>query len=157
MTFEEYASLGSDQFFFQAHFYNWYDKYLSTIPTLFIRYETLFDNVEVLLDFLGIPKTNIDSFPKKKKRSSSLSDIPIETRKKLDGMYGDFSSELSRLDDVEIRQAGKRKMFSMTYLTKPYIRAIGTQYSYPLKMFFRKLNPRLYVKLKKIITKSNQS
>jgi hypothetical protein len=150
MTLQEYASIGSDRLYFKNHFYNWYHKYLATIPTLFIRYETLFDNVEFLLDFLDIPKTSIDSFPQKKERSSSISDIPVETRKQLDVMYGDFSSELSRLDDVEIRQAGNRKMFSMAYLTTPYIRAIAAQFLYYCKGLLRSHSPRIYRMLKNI-------
>ena len=157
MTLHEYALIGTDRFYFKDHFYNWYHKYLATIPTLFIRYETLFDNAEFLLDFLDIPKTSLDSFPPKKERLSSIIDIPVETRKQLDLMYGEFSNELSRLDDVEIRQAGNRKMFSMPYLTKPYIRAITSQIPHLCKGLLKSHNPRIYRMLKKIKQLTNHS
>jgi len=150
MTLQEYTSIGVDKFFFQDHFNNWYHKYLPSIPTLFIRYETLFDNLEFLFDFLEIPKARIDTFPREQKRSSNLSDISVETRKQLDVMYGDFSRELSKLDDVEIRQAGNRKIFSMTYLKTHYIRAIATQIPDYSKYLIKKHSPRIFGLLKKL-------
>lgn len=74
MTLQEYASQGIDKLHFRNHFYNWYEKYLSVHPTMFIRYDTMYDNVELLRDFLNLPKDFVDKFPEKK------IELPIEKR-----------------------------------------------------------------------------
>ena len=153
MTLREYASQGIDKFCFRNHFYNWYDKYLAACPTMFIRYETIFDNVEPLLDFLDLPNSCIDSFPKKKKRASTLEEIPVETLKHLDHIYGDFSDELAKLDDVEIRKRANHRIFSMTYLKSPYRKA----FSIELKLLLKNHTSKIYTMLRKIKQLTNRS
>jgi len=150
MTLQEYASIGVDRLFFKNHFFNWYDRYLTAIPTMFIRYETMFDNVEPLLDFLDIPLDHKDNFPKKKKRSTTIEEIPAETVNQLDKMYGDFSGELAKLDDIEIRQNKNRKIISMSHLTTPYLRAVAEQVAYDQKNLLKDHSPRIYTMLRNI-------
>lgn len=150
MTLQEYASQGIDKFYFREQFYNWHDKYLSSYPTLFIRYETLFDNVEPLLDFLDLPKDCIEGFPEKKKRNSAIDEIPVSTRKQLDLMYGDFSDELAQLPDVEIRQRTTPNFWEMPYLKSPYLKAYIGQAAFETKELLRKFAPQLYTLLRKL-------
>lgn len=153
MTLQEYASEGIDKFNFSNNFYNWYDKYLSSYPTMFVRYESIFDNIEAILDFLDLPKECIENFPKSKNRSSSIQDIPVETLGQLDNMYGDFSDQLEKLDDVEIRVNENQKTSKIRYLTPPYIRAFVDQLIYELKERLKKYAPKIYTMLKVIINK----
>lgn len=153
MTLQEYASQGIDKFRFRNHFYNWYDKYLAACPTMFIQYETIFDNVEPLLDFLDLPNSCIDSFPKKKKRASTFEEIPVETLKQLDHIYGDFSDELAKLDDVEIRKRAKHRIFAMTYLKSPYLKA----FAFDLIALLKNHTPNIYTMLRKIKQLTNRS
>lgn len=104
MTLDEYAAAGVDSFYFERHFFNWYESYLTGIPTLFVRYETLFDNVQSLLEFVGLPET-IANFPRKTARNSLRDTIPTHTLKALDQMYGEFAVQLKKLSDVEVRQS----------------------------------------------------
>lgn len=127
MALEEYASLGIDRFHFEKHFFNWYDKYLTGIPTLFVRYETIFDNIGQIFEFLNMPRSSIKSFPKKRKRESMKEEISSETAKCLDIMYGDFAKKLDELSDIEIRLDGDRRMFSLKYLDKRYGKALAGQ------------------------------
>jgi len=150
MTLQEYASQGIDKFHFREQFYNWHDKYLSSSPTLFIRYETLFDNIEPLLEFLDLPGDCIEGFPKKRKRSSAIDDIPVVTRKQLDLMYGDFSDELAQLADVEIRKRTNRNFREMPYLKSPYLKAYIGQAAFESKELLRKYTPQLYTLLRKL-------
>ena len=137
MTLQEYADRGIDKFHFRNHFYNWYDKYLSVCPTMFVRYETIFDNVDSLVEFLDLPKDCVDSFPKKKKRASTIAGIPLKTRQQLNLMYGNLSDEFEKLDDVEIRQRTSQKSRAMTYLTSPYLNSIVEQPAIELKLLLR--------------------
>lgn len=133
MTLPEYASLGVDRFHFEKHFFSWYDKYLTGVPTLFVRYESLFDNVERILEFAGIPKSSANSFPEKRKRESMKEQVSAETAKCLDIMYGEFAKKLEKLSDIEIRQDGDRRMFSVKYLDKRYRKALAGQAIHKLK------------------------
>ncbi len=148
MTLQEYASLGVDKFNFRNNFYNWYEKYLSTYPTMFIRYENIFDNVGAIIDFLDLPKECIDSFPKNKNRNSSISDIPAETLKQLEHMYGGFSDELAKLDDIEIRKNTNRGFFVISYLSWPYLKAFFEQSSYESKALLKRHCPKIHTMLK---------
>lgn len=126
-TLEEYLSAGVDKFHFRDHFYNWYEDYLSAVPTMFIRYDALHANAESVLDFLDIPMTEIDGFPPYKARESDLSRLDAETRRMLDAMYRDFAEELRAMDDVQIRQSDRRRVLSAKHLSMPYLKAYVVQ------------------------------
>ena len=156
MTLQEYASQGIDKFCFRNHFYNWYEEYLSVHPTMFVRYETIYDNLKSLQDFLNLPQGFLDRFPKKKSRTATLEKISPEIRDRLDRMYGDFSDELARLDDVEIRARSNRKMFMMTYLKNPYLKALAGQCLSESKIRLKEYIPPIYSTLKRIKHSTNR-
>lgn len=114
MTLEEYASEGIDKFGFADHFHNWYQAECMN-QILFVRYETLFENLSPILDFAQLPKSAIDVFPQKRKRESLEMNIPKQTYRQLQNMYGDFLNELERLPDIEIRGGKKMSPFEMTF------------------------------------------
>ena len=149
MTLQEYAEAGVDRFFFREHFYNWYDTYLSPVPTLFIRYETLFENVGPLLDFLELPPECLQSFPARKSRHSVLADIPEATRMQLNTLYGAFARELECLDDVEIRCRAEGGRIA-PYLRGAYLRACRDQVMFEGGILLRRLAPALYSWLQKL-------
>jgi len=134
MTLHEYALLGRDKFYFEDHFFNWYERHLTAIPTLFVRYETIFDNVHSLLEFANIPDSAVHDFPKKKKRESRRETISTETMKLLDKMYGSFASKLEKIDDIEVRCKGNRRLFVIHYLSKEYCRALSKQAIYEVEL-----------------------
>ncbi len=157
MTLQEYAALGVDRFLFEEHFFNWYEKYLTGIPTLFVRYENIFDNVSDLLDFAEIPVDAIKKFPQKKKRKSTQDAISQETANLLDKMYGDFAKQLREMNDIEVRQSGTRSVFSPKYLDKPYRNALAKQTAFEAKELLRKHTPMTFAMLKKVKGLSNRS
>lgn len=118
-SLEEYAASKADLFQFRTHFYNWYDKYL-VHPTMFIRYESIFDNIEPLINFLNLPKSAIDSFPAKKPRKSILEEVNSKTISSLTDIYGSFANELNNLEDIEIRYPQADKSLTKTYFSAPY-------------------------------------
>lgn len=137
MTLESYTAQGIDKFNFRDNFYNWYDKYLSVCPTLFIRYETLFDNVDALVEFLDLPQDCLTNFPKKKKRASSLEQLPRKIQQQLDQMYGDFNEELRKLNDVELRQRKTPQNLPLKFLKNPYLNALAEQPAVEFKLLIR--------------------
>ena len=67
VTLERYAAEGTDMFYFKEHFNSWL-KLSKFYPTLFIRYEKIWDNLETIYGFLGIPEEEIGLFPERRKR-----------------------------------------------------------------------------------------
>jgi hypothetical protein len=119
MTLQEYADQGVDCFLLKEHFWNWYDRFL-THETMFVRYERLFDNREALLNFLDIPASEIESFPKKKERASKESEIPPDVSRKLEDIYGDFRDDLAQLEDIEVRKRHSPIFLIKKCLREPY-------------------------------------
>lgn len=103
MTLEEYASQGVDRFGFRDHFFNWY-KADCMNPILFVRYETLHDNLQQIFDYAGIPKSAYGKFPEKIERKSLQTDISEQTIEQLNQIYEDFLNDLEKIPDIEIRE-----------------------------------------------------
>jgi hypothetical protein len=133
MTLAEYAYLGNDGLHFENHFQNWYSRYL-THPTMFIRYETIFDSVEAILDFLEIPLAYSKEFPAKKERLSIDLGISPEIEKGLDKIYDNLNHRLSELGNAEVRVPPSP--FFMSYIDKIYLKAINHQIGDSLKRHF---------------------
>ena len=110
LSLEDYAKAGVDQFQFRRHFYNWYQDYLIH-PTLFIRYEKIWEHKEEIFKFLDLPMSELENFPEKKERRSKLADLSEPVLSGLDTMYGDFVKELNEIGGCVLRgeeYAGKR-------------------------------------------------
>ena len=102
LTLEDYAKAGVDQFQFRRHFFNWYQDYL-VHPTLFIRYEEIWDHKEEIFKFLDLPMSELDNFPEKKERRSKLADLPEPVLSGLNTMYGAFVKELDEIGACVLR------------------------------------------------------
>jgi len=101
MTIEQFASGGVDRFYFQEHFSNWY-KSLHTNPVLFLRYETLYDNLEKIFDFLDLPRELVTMFPPFKTRESNKLELSANTLEQLQMIYHEFNSELKQIPDMTV-------------------------------------------------------
>lgn len=144
MTLNNYASIGADKFFFRDHFYNWYkDSYL-VHPTIFIRYESIYENITTLCNFLSLPTTAISNFPKKKSRSSSERDLSEKTFMQLNKIYEKFTCELNNMQDVEIRLKSKSAFSAVNYLKKPYLKALALQYNKEIRVYLKNILFSLY-------------
>lgn len=145
MSLEQYASNGVDQFLFRSHFYNWYESYLFH-PTMFIRFERLWDHIDLLIRFLGLPESAINEFPEKKQRNSDPALIPKATMNGLQRLYGSFSNDLKALDDVEIRRRNQYKttdiLFSRNFriaLTSGFKYAMAHKLKNFMRSYYQKI------------------
>lgn len=102
MTLDEYAAQGRDLMGFERQFLNYYEHHLIH-PTLFLRYDTLWENLGVLQKFLGISGDEMQEFPPKAARKSEELIVPLETLEKLGEMYRPFQQRLNRLGDAFVR------------------------------------------------------
>ncbi len=89
MSLDTYAAEGIDKFQFENHFLNWSERY-SQYPVLFIRYEKIWDHLDELLEFAGIPIEEKRLFPEKKERKSEAMTIAEPVQSSMREMYGNF-------------------------------------------------------------------
>jgi len=148
MTLEEYAAQGIDRFHFRRHFFNWYDGYLAARPTMFIRYETLFDNVRPLMEFLELPSDRVASFPTREVRTSTADEIGSKTLEQLNDMYGGFANELAQLNAVEVRQGSGYWSRPGRYFEIPYLNAYAGHGAFEIKGLMLRYAPKVYTKLR---------
>jgi hypothetical protein len=115
MSVEEYAYLGRDLLQFENFFDNYYSKHL-LYPTLFIRYERLWDNLEMIREFLGLPEEEIALFPPKWERKANKGEIDPTLINRLKKMYSGFYEKINDLPDAFVRgQNLKRSKTSLLF------------------------------------------
>jgi len=155
MTLEAYAR-AADRLHFQAHFENWHARHL-VHPTLFLRYETAWDHLDALADFLHLPEGAMDAFPEKRERNARLDDLPSDTLAGLERMYGGFRDDLARRPDAEVRGEGLAGKRLHLIRTRNFRMALGkaTNENYrkrvrnPLSNAIQKRLPRVHAALVK--------
>ncbi len=103
MTLDEFAAEGVDRFLFERHFRNWHERFYQ-YPVMFIRYEKIWENLEPLLDFAGIPMSEIEKFPEQKERKTQLDQIPDWTKANMRKIYGEFHDYLEAQPDCWVRE-----------------------------------------------------
>ena len=97
-----YLTHNIDMFKLEEHFYNWYHAKTS-YPILFVRYETMWENLEEIFDFLKLSKKKIINFPKKETRASDWKDEAPEIVDGLESIYGNLRQKFDNLPDIQIR------------------------------------------------------
>ncbi len=115
-TLNEYLEKGIDKLKLEEHFYNWVNAKAS-YPIMLIKYETMWDHLPEIFNYLEIPSSEIKKFPKKKNRHSNFKDIPKDIEKKLYKMYGELSNTISGFDEIKIVGSNQRDyIFSTRYI-----------------------------------------
>lgn len=133
MSLDTYASEAKDGHYFERHLENWRIVY-PIYPTLFIKYESLFDNLKIVADFLDLPSDFITNFPRKKVRQSELLNLSSSTANYLHHLYGKLAETLKNEPDTMI-QREKNSPNYKKMMAKPYLRG--------MKFFFGKKMPLL--------------
>jgi len=104
MTFEYFLDQGVDIFHLEQHFQNWMNdnNEARNYPIILIKYETMWDNLEYIFDFLGLEKKRISEFPDKKERKSDWRNQPKKIREKLLKIYTPLLSKINNSPEVKI-------------------------------------------------------
>ncbi|MBT4223570.1 MAG: hypothetical protein HOD72_03800 [Opitutae bacterium] len=120
MSLETYAKEGTDRFHFENHFLNWSERNFQ-YPVLFVRYEKIWENLDTLLKFAGIPKEKKTSFPQKKERKTQSQEIPDEVHASMQRMYGNFQDQLENSPDCWVFKRQKNasdRIYPLQYATR---------------------------------------
>jgi len=100
-TLKEYISNGIDFFNIDEHFYNWFFNDERKYDVMFLKYESLPQNIERLLDFYDLPKAWSEQFDFKP-RTSDYTKVSRAIRRGLYKMYSDHQDFLDLLPNCFI-------------------------------------------------------
>lgn len=106
-SLEEYAAAGRDGFAYERHWRNYARKYL-TNPTLFVRYECVWNHLPELLHFAGIARSRAGEFPRPRERAASVETISEQVLSRLETIHGDWRRKVDGFPDFEIRAPRSR-------------------------------------------------
>lgn len=98
---DDYLERGIDSFRRYSQLEAWRTCRLP-YPVLFVRYETLWLNLPLVFDFLGLRASLLPEFPPRKMRESSYRRLSPRSRERLERLYGRLQAQLLELPDVEL-------------------------------------------------------
>jgi len=107
LSLDEYAENGQDLLGLENQFINYSEKYI-LYPTLFLKYENLWDNLNILQEFISLTHKEMESFPKKSERVSSLDKISSNTYNRLLNIYNPFIKRIKNFDEAHIALPSKK-------------------------------------------------
>lgn len=83
----------------ERHFKHWIKP--QKFPVMIVRYETMYQNMNEILKFLGLNPKKI-KFPSQKKRTTSWKNLPNSDKDKLIKSYKHVQEYVDNLPDIEI-------------------------------------------------------
>ena len=87
---------------------------------MFLKYEKIWENLDLIYDYLELPKSEMGSFPQKRARTSVFSDLNEETQNNLKKMYGDHEQYIDSLDDFFFSNEQKNPLFPGILFTNTF-------------------------------------
>lgn len=97
ISLEAFLEGGKDEFCMERQFDNWTAETNPMHPIILIKYETLGEHIEEILEFFGTK----DPFEVKERKSSWL-DQPVSIRKQLENVYGDLFAKVEAMPAIKI-------------------------------------------------------
>ena len=101
-TLDNMLDDGTDYFGINAHWAHWTNKPVQ-FPTLFIRFENFYQNIEDFFDFLDLDQNQRDAFPPRRERKSSISQHDVAVRRALEEIYGETLADMNTRSPTFIR------------------------------------------------------
>src|SRR4051812_1073782 len=97
----DYLKNGVDLLEIEQHFDNWVQA-RTEYPILFLRYETMWDHLQDIYNFVGLPQSDIARFPAQQPRGSSWQEQPESLKLGLAKMCGALHKRIMNAADVWI-------------------------------------------------------
>lgn len=104
-----YLDNGVELFRIEEHFHNWVNA-ITTYPILFVRYETMWQHLGTIFEFVGLPGSAVSKFPPRESRGSRWEDEPEPIKLKLKEMYGRLGDNISAAPDLWIGGNGANRI-----------------------------------------------
>jgi hypothetical protein len=119
-SLEEYADIGKDLLGLENQFKSYYEQYI-LYPTLFLKYESIWDNLGIIQNFLNLTDNEISKFPQKHNRTSYQKICSEETYSLLSkGCYKNFLDWIELLPSAQIRQPRSKSLFARVIASKNF-------------------------------------
>jgi hypothetical protein len=104
-SLEDFLRGDRDPFALAEHFHCWITAQVP-YPILFVRYEALWEHVEEIFDFVGVPPAEAASFPEKRQTYVDRHRKYDEPLARLRAKYARFIAELEELPPILLRPPG---------------------------------------------------
>lgn len=102
-TLAEYLAFPDDPFRTAAHFDAWWGA-SRRYPILFVRYDDLWERIDEVVEFVGLPAALARTFPARRARQSRVSLLPTSFKAGLDNHFGALGARLGELDGLDIHR-----------------------------------------------------
>lgn len=100
---EAFLTEGIDSFCFSEQFESWINhKNERGYKRLIIRFPYIWTYLEEILNFLEIPKSELEKFPAEKQRKSSFEGLPEESKDKFKNIYSDLDEKINNTPNLII-------------------------------------------------------
>ncbi len=101
-SLEEYAQEGRDHLGLETQFNLWRNPSRRSYPVLFIRYESIWEQLEQLYHFFGVAENELQLFPRQKTRRSRREQYSQETITKLETIYRPLTISMEQVGHLEL-------------------------------------------------------
>ena len=105
-TLIEYLRKDIDKFQLSNHFHYWSQASVN-YPIMLIKYETLWQHLPEIFEYLEIPSSEIAKFPTQQSRQSDWDNLTEEEKSLLSQMYGELHQEIHQFEDIKIIEPNK--------------------------------------------------
>lgn len=100
---DQFLNQGVDSFQFNKQFENWTNKNIECeYPRLLVKFESLWDNLDYLFGYMGIPTSEIKHFIRKHTRVNRMSELSDEQKRKLYAIYSDLDTKMNNMSGIEL-------------------------------------------------------
>ena len=103
-SLDGYLEKGIDRLKLEKHFYNW-KKSNSSYPVMMIKYEDMWNNLPQIFEYLEIPISEIEKFPKQRKRSANWKELSERNKKDLFQLYGELYKDILESENILITKS----------------------------------------------------
>jgi len=100
----EYLEYEKDLYRMEEHFDNWTtsSRKRRGYPILIVKYDSIWENLKEIFDFLGLSKSLIKDFPKRKTRVIENIEYSERILRNLDKIYGDFVEKVDKYSKISV-------------------------------------------------------
>lgn len=100
---DKFLDDGQDAFEFNNQFRNWTDKTNNCeYPRLLVNFNSLWDNLDYILGYMGIPKHQANSFLRKNDRVNRMNDLTDEQKQKIINIYSNLEANMNKINGIEL-------------------------------------------------------
>lgn len=102
-TLETFLNKQEDSFGFYRQFDNWSNPAEHRdYKRLLVSFSALWDNLEYIIGFLGLDKTHLAKFLKKRERKDRFSELSVDSRKKMMFIYKELDDRMKKFPNVVV-------------------------------------------------------